>query len=309
MDEAEPPGYAGAGGEEAMKILLIAGLLASGAWAQAPDQGNTYRQDWPLQGVRNVVIDLPAGRLSLRHGQGETIQAEGRLLPAAHLHQGRRGQTLYIHWQAPLARPPQLLDLQLTLPALDQLRIQGLHLSLQFERTRTGRLELSLNQLEARGSLQTERLKVEALQGRLDLQLEQTKYTEVSLLGGQVSLRGLTGQARVSLLNGPLQLEGNRFVELMLNNQNGGISLETGLLPQARVQVETLAGSIRVSLPDNRYRCRFETLTGQWFLNDQPMPAAPAEGRPRQLDCSPPEGQGPLLQFRSQTGSLHLSRP
>ncbi len=282
------------------------------AWAQQAVETDTLEESWPLDGARALIIDLPAGKLTLSAGQGDGIAVEGRVGNKAFLRYGQADGVFRLYWQAPLARLPEDLDLQLSVPALESLRIQGLRLEVVARGIQSQRVELGVNQLDFHGELSTPQLRLQAMQGRVQLRLGDSRMTELSLLNGSVSLEGLSGRARVRVLNGRIRLQGTAMEEIRLNNQNGGMELQADLLERARVSAQTLTGSIRVQLSGTAYRCRFETLTGHWYVNDTLMPQVTEPGPARAIDCSPTEApatsQLPDLYFVSQTGSLYLRR-
>ncbi len=281
-------------------------------WTQQAVETDTLDESWPLNGARAFIIDLPAGKLTLTAGQGDRVQVSGNVRNRGFLRHGQAGGVFRLYWQAPLARPPEDLDLQLSLPALDSLRIQGLRLEVAAQGVQSQRVRVEVNQLDFHGELRTPKLRMQAMQGRVQLRLNESRMTEVSLLNGTVALEGLAGRARVRVLNGQISLQGRAMEEIRLYNQNGGMALQVDLLNRARVEAQTLSGSIQVQLSNGPYRCQFETLTGQVYVNDTPLPVESSTGSGQRIDCSPPDTpasvQVPRLRFVSQTGHLYLKR-
>ncbi len=289
-------------------LFILMGF--SPAWAQQAVETDTLKESWPLNGARALIIDLPAGKLTLTAGQGDAIGVQGRVRNPAFLRHGQAGGVFRLYWQAPLARPPEDLDLQLSVPALEHLRIHGLRLEVAARGVQSQQVRVGVNQLDIHGELASPRLRLEAMQGRVQLRLSDNRVTALSLLNGTVSLEGLSGRARVRVLNGQISLQGTAMEDVRLHNQNGGMELQVDLLDQARVEAQTLTGSIQVQLSDGPYHCRFETLTGQVHVNDTPLPAESRNGSGQHIDCSPPDtpATAPRLRFVSQTGNLIVNQ-
>ncbi len=292
--------------------LVLSSMLMPAVTAAQPGVAEDWLEErWPLQGARRLHIDLPKARLTLTAApQADSVAIDGRAWPAGFLKHQIHNGTLHIVWQAPLARPPAVLELRLKLPPLEQIHIEGQQLQLDLDDAATGRFHAQGNQLWLAGNLQAKHVRLQGLQGSVELELQRLEQAELSLLNGPIRLQGASGRVHLSSLNGDLHLQGQDLLRVELDNHTGAIELNTDLSREARVTVRTLNGNIRTRVGEGDFRCWFETLTGRWYLDDRPMPAITDSRNKRRIPCNPKPGQGgdpgPELHFTSHNGNLYL---
>lgn len=75
------------------------------------------------------------------------------------------------------------------------------------------------------------------------------RRVEASSVNGLVTIRGASGAVEASTVNGRLLVEGGRFERAQLESVNGGVSFVGDLDSGATLDVETVSGSVELSLP------------------------------------------------------------
>ena len=293
----------------------VAIVLMLGVWSPAVVTAQTSA-DTSFAIPRNAVVDITmsTGRITVRGGDRGTAELRSDGLPYE-LRATGVGMTLVARDDRSRGNRRRGGDggtLDLTVPRGVRLRISAGSGDVDV-RDIAGDVEV--HALSGDVALQAigGRLVAETMSGDLSL-TDGADNARVTTMSGDITLRGVRGMADVHTTSGSVTLSMVRAAQVQVESTSGDIGFEGDLTEDARIQLVTHSGDVRLRLPDAaRAALEVSTFSGELSSN---RPLTLTGGSPRRRgdgDHAPQHfelgGGGPArLSITTFNGDVHIER-
>ena len=227
--------------------FILMSILAVPAWlgAQTPVD---ERRDAAADGV--VEIENLVGSVKVI-GWGEAaVQVTGTLASGAELEFEASGNRTQIEVEVDDDNPMEAAsDLEVHVPAGSHVEIEGVRLDVEVSGV-TGSLEVETVEGGITQSGAAKEVSLQSVMGTVEV-TGSSGHIQAETVNGSVTVRNSSGQVEASTVNGQLVVSDGSFDRVALESVAGAVSFEADLASQARVDIETVSGSVELFVSPN----------------------------------------------------------
>jgi DUF4097 and DUF4098 domain-containing protein YvlB len=228
-------------------VLILMATLAAPAWlvAQTPVD---ERREAAADGV--VEIENLAGSVKVTGWTEAAIRVKGTLAPGAELDFEASGKRAHIEVEVDDDNPMEAAsDLEVHVPVGSHVEIEGVRLDIEVSGV-TGSVEAETVDGSILHTGAAKEVSLQSVTGTVDV-TDARGLIQAETVNGAVNVRKSSGQLEASTVNGELVITDGPFERVGLESVSGAVRYEADLASQARLQVETVSGTVEIFLtPD-----------------------------------------------------------
>jgi DUF4097 and DUF4098 domain-containing protein YvlB len=228
-------------------VLILMAFLAAPAWlaAQTPvDERRAAAAD----GV--VEIENLAGSVKVIGWTELAIRVKGTLAAGAELDFEASGKRAHIEVDVEDHDPMEAVsDLEVHVPVGSHVEIEGVRLDIEVTGV-TGSVEAETVDGSILHTGAAKEVSLQSVTGTVDV-TDARGLIQAETVNGAVNIRKSSGQLEASTVNGELTVTDGPFERVALESVAGAVRYEADLASQARLEVETVSGSVEIFLAPN----------------------------------------------------------
>jgi DUF4097 and DUF4098 domain-containing protein YvlB len=229
--------------------LTLMAILAAPAWLVAQTQVDERRGAAP-DGV--VEIENLAGSVKVVGWTEAAIRVTGTLAARARLDFEASGKRAHIEVEVDDDNDNPMesaSDLEVHLPVGSHVEIEGVRLDIEVSGV-TGSVEAETVDGSILHTGAAKEVSLQSVTGTVDV-TDARGLIQAETVNGAVNIRQSSGQLEASTVNGELVITDGPFDRVALESVAGPVRFEADLAAQARLEVETVSGSVDVFLPSS----------------------------------------------------------
>jgi DUF4097 and DUF4098 domain-containing protein YvlB len=233
--------------EKVMKraaLILITAVVAP-SWLAAQTPVDEQR---PAEADGVVEIENVAGSVNVIGWNEAAVHVTGTLAAGAELEFESAGKRTAIEVEVDDHNPMEAAsDLEIHVPAGSHVEIEGVRLDIEVSGV-TGSVEAETvdGGVTQRGA--AKEISLASVMGTVEV-IGSSGHIQAETVNGSATIRGSSGEVEASTVNGKLVVSDGPFERVALESVAGGVSFEADLTPQARVDIETVSGSVELFVP------------------------------------------------------------
>jgi len=201
------------------------------------------RREAAADGV--VEIENIAGSVKVMGWNEAAVQVTGTLASGAELEFESSGKRTTIEVEVEGHNPMEAAsDLEVRVPAGSRLEIEGVRLDVEVSGV-TGSVEVETVEGGITQAGAAKEVSLQSVMGTVDV-TGATGHIQAETVNGTVTIRESSGQLEASTVNGELVVSDGPFERVALESVAGEIRFEADLTAQARLDIETVSGSVEL---------------------------------------------------------------
>jgi DUF4097 and DUF4098 domain-containing protein YvlB len=227
--------------------FTLMAILAVPSWllAQTPVD---ERRDAAADGV--IEIENLAGSVRVVGWAETAIRVTGTLASGAELDFVASGKRAQIEVEVDDNNPMESAsDLEVHVPAGSHVEIEGVRLDIEVTGV-TGSVEAETVDGSILHSGAAKEVSLQSVTGTVDV-TNARGLIQAETVNGAVNVRKSSGQVEAGTVNGELVITDGPFERVALESVAGAVRYEADLGAQARLDVETVSGSVEIFLPSD----------------------------------------------------------
>jgi DUF4097 and DUF4098 domain-containing protein YvlB len=285
-------------------LILMAALVAP-SWLAAQTPVDERR---PAEADGVVEIENLAGSVKVI-GWGEAaVQVTGTLAAGAELEFESSGKRTAIEVEVDDDNPMEAAsDLEIHVPAGSHVEIDGVRLDVEVSGV-TGSVEVETVDGGITQTGAAKEVSLQSVMGTVEV-TGSSGHIQAETVNGSVTIRGSSGQVEASTVNGRMVVSEGSFDRVALESVAGAVSFEADLAAQARVDIETVSGSVELFVsPDIKAEFAISSFSGG-LENELGVGTVEQESflPAKELNFSTGSG-GARISVETLSGSVHIRK-
>jgi DUF4097 and DUF4098 domain-containing protein YvlB len=255
-----------------------------------------------------VEIENVAGSVKVVGWAETAIRVTGTLAPGAELDFEASGKRAHIEVEVDDDdRMEAVSDLEVHVPVGSHVEIEGVRLDIEVTGV-TGSVEAETVDGSIFHTGAAREVSLQSVMGTVDV-TDARGLIQAETVNGAVNIRKSSGQLEASTVNGELVITDGPFERVALESVAGAVRYDADLAAQARLEVETVSGSVEVFLASNIKADVSVTSFSGGIENEFGMGTVKQESflPAKELEFSTGAG-GSRITVETLSGSVHLRK-